>query len=185
MTTTSFPLPGAPPAVAGGIRRWLATRGVLLAFLQMPVAAVVAGYALGLISFPVASFAVFVSSAAFPSWVSYRITRSDDPDEPVHHLHRHAVGAMVAVTVITIVLIPVLAAADLAYWRLWYDLGADLTGEPARGSWSLVAGLVVYGLVTMCVAMSYYVLVRRRRLLDPALLLGGTVSGLVVYLLAS
>ena len=59
MTTTSYaPATEAHPGQAGD---WLAKRGVLLLFLQMPVAAVVVGYALQLISLPVASFAVFVS----------------------------------------------------------------------------------------------------------------------------
>ena len=52
--------------------------GVLLLFLQMPLAAVVAGYLLDLVSLPVASFAVFVSSAAFPAWVSHRTAVSED-----------------------------------------------------------------------------------------------------------
>ncbi len=161
MTTTSFPLPGAPPAVAstGG---WMAKRGVLLLFLQMPVAAVVVGYGLDLVSFPVASFAVFVSSAAFPAWVSHRTAVSDDPHEPAHHLHRLAVRALVAAAAITILLIPVFSTAGVAFWRLWYRLGAALTGEPTGGSWSLIAGAIVYGLVATCVMTSYQVVVRGR-----------------------
>lgn len=86
MTTTSFPLStGAPHDVAGTIG-WMAKRGVLLAFLQMPPAALVAVYKLGLVPFPVASFAVFVSSTHF-RLVGYRTKVSDDPDEPVHLLH--------------------------------------------------------------------------------------------------
>ena len=185
MTTTSFPMSAGAQLPAPGTGGWMATRGVMLAFLQMPVAALVVGYSLGLISFPVASFAVFVPTAAFPAWVSYRITRSDDPDEPVHHLHRHAGRALVAVTAITVVLIPAFLVADIAYWRLWYDLGSELTAEPATGSWSLVAGVVVYGLVAMCVATSYFVLVRRPRLSHAALVLGTTVSGLLVHVIRS
>ncbi|MDQ3980844.1 MAG: hypothetical protein M3314_15065 [Actinomycetota bacterium] len=181
MTTTTFQLPtvGQSPRARSG--EWMAKRGALLVFLQMPVAALVAGYALGLVSFPVATFAVFVSSAAFPAWVSHRITISDDPDEPVHHLHRYALNALVLVAAFTLVLIPAFLAAGTAIWALWYDLGAELTGEPPTGTWSLAAGVVVYGLVAMSVASSYFVLVRRHRMLHAELLLASTFSGLFVY----
>lgn len=174
MTTTSFPLSagaqGGLPSTGG----WMAKRGVLLVFLQMPVAALVVGYALGLVSFPVATFAVFVSSAAFPAWVSYRTAVSDDPDEPVRHLHHYVLQAGQVVAVFTAVTMTASWAADIAFWRLWYDLGARLTGESATGSWSLVGGMVVYGLVAVCLAVSYFVLVRRPRFLHAALVLIGT-----------
>ena len=163
MATTAFPLPARPQPAVTRTSGWMAKRGVLLVFLQMPVAALIVGYVLGLISFPVASFAVFVSSAAFPAWVSYRTTISNDPDEPVHHMHRYALHALASVAAFTIALIPVFFAAGVAFWRLWSDLGAELTGEPAAGSWSLVAGVVVYGLVATCLAISYFVLVGRPR----------------------
>lgn len=159
MTTTTVQLPAvteSPVARSGG---WMAKRGVLLVFLQTPVAALVAGYALGLVSFAVATFAVFVSSAAFPAWVSHRITISDDPDDPVHHLHRYALKALVVVGAFTLVLIPTCLAAGTAISAVWYDLGAELTGEPRTGAWSLAGGVVVYGLVTMSVVTSYCVLV--------------------------
>ena len=76
--------------------------GVLLLFLQMPLAAVVGGYLLDVVSLPVASFAVFVSSAAFPAWVSHRTAVSEDPRESVRHLHRYAVVAVGLVTVCTV-----------------------------------------------------------------------------------
>lgn len=163
MTTTAFPLPAMTQTAVTRTGGWMAKRGILLVFLQMPAAALMVGYVLRLISFPVASFAVFVSSAAFPAWVSYRISISDDPDEPVHDLHRYAARALAAVAAFTVALMPVLMAADIDFWRLWSDLGAELTGEAPAGSWSLVAGVVVYGLVATCLATSYFALVRRPR----------------------
>ena len=149
--------PGSP------LGAWMASRGVLLVFLQMPVAAVVVGYGLGLISLPVACFAVFASSAAFPAWVSHRTAASDDPSEPVHHLHRHALRALVVVSILTAALTSALLVAGMSFWHLFYDLGAELTAEPSGSGWSLIAGVVVYGLSAVCTVTSYFVLVPGRR----------------------
>ena len=140
---------------------WLAKRGLLLLFLQMPVAAVVFGYALELVSLPVASFAVFVSAAAFPAWVSHRTGVSQDPDEPVHNLHRHLLRALLVVSTFTIALTSALFVVGVAFWHLWYDLGAELTAEPSGGGWSLIAGAVVYGVAAVGLVVSYYVLFPR------------------------
>lgn len=137
---------------------WIAKRGVLLLFLQMPVAAVVLGYGLRLISLPVACFAVFVSSAGFPAWVTHRTAVSNDPGEPVHALHRYALRAFLVVATATAALTSVLLAVGITFWDLWYDLGAELTAEPAGSGWSLIAGVVLYGLSTACMATSYFVL---------------------------
>lgn len=158
MTSVSSAVHAAPAVAPGG---WMKKRGLLLAFLQMPMAALVAGYVLGLVSFPVASFAVLASSAAFPAWVSYRIAVSDDPEEPVHHLHRDTMHGVVVVAALTAVLIPTFLAAGSALWELWHDLGAELTGEPAGGFWPLAAGVIVYGLVAASGAVSCMVAGRR------------------------
>ncbi len=137
---------------------WMAKRGVLLFFLQMPVAAVVLGYGLRLLSLPVACFAVFVSSAAFPAWVSHRTAASNDPSEPVHHLHRHALRALALVTTVTALLTSALLVAGMSFWHFFYDLGAELTAEPSGSGWSLIAGVVVYGLSAICTVTSCLVL---------------------------
>lgn len=151
----------APTARRGFARVWMAKRGVLLLLLQMPAAALVLGYCLRLISLPVACFAVFVSSAAFPAWVSHRTTASNDPGEPVHHLHRHALRAVLLVATVTAVLTSALFVSGIAFWHFWYDLGAELTAEPRGSGWSLIAGVVVYGLSAICMATSYFVLLTR------------------------
>jgi hypothetical protein len=184
MTTTSFPLAAGPQAAVRHSGGWMTKRGVLLLFLQMPVVSLVVGYALELVSFPVATFAVFVSSAAFPAWVSYRTSVSEDLDEPIHHLHRHAFHALLVVATFTIVLVPTFLAVGVSFWQLWHDLGAELTAEPPAGSWSLVAGMIAYGLAAAGLAISYYVLVRRPRLLHAALVLVGTLSALLVHMLS-
>ncbi len=147
MTTASY-IPG----------RGRSRDGMLLLFLQMPPAAVVAGYVLDLVSLPVASFAVFASSAAFPAWVSHRTAVSDDPDDPVRHLHRYAVVAFGAVTAFTVAVVAASAVTGIGAVRLWRELGADLTGEPPSGSWSLLAGLVLYAVAATCALTSCHVL---------------------------
>ena len=132
--------------------------GVLLLFLQMPLAAVVAGYLLDVVSLPVASFAVFVSSAAFPAWVSHRTAVSEDPREAVHHLHRYAVRALGLVTVWSVAMAAASAATGVGSSGLWRRLGAELTGETARGSGALLAGVVVCTLVATCTLTSAQVL---------------------------
>ena len=161
MTMLSYlPAHSARPGRAR-IGDWMAKRGVLLVFLQMPAAAVVVGYALQLVSLSVASFAVFVCAAAFPAWVSYRTGVSQDPDEPVHDLHRHALRALVVVSTFTMALTSALFVAGASFWHLWYDLGAELTAEPSRGAWSLLAGVVVYGVTALGLVISYFVLIPR------------------------
>lgn len=132
--------------------------GMLLLFLQMPLAAVVAGSVLDLVSLPVASFAVFTSGAAFPAWVSRRMAGSDDPADAVRHLHRYAVVALGAVTAGTIALIAASAVTDIGVFTLWRELGADFTGEPTGSSWSLLAGLLLYAVAATCTVTSAKVL---------------------------
>ena len=147
MTTTSSP--PAPPRPGNG---------VLLAFLQMPLAAVVGGYLLDVVSLPVASFAVFVSAAAFPAWVSHRTAVSEDPREAVHHLHRDAALALGLVTVCTLAMAAASALTGVGSSGLWRGLGAELTGEASSGSWALLAGVVVCTLVATCTVTSAQVL---------------------------
>ena len=132
--------------------------GVLLLFLQMPLGALLCGYLLQVVSLPVASFAVFVSSAAFPAWVSHRTAVSKDPGEAVHHLHRYAVVALGLVTVCTVAAAAASAVTGDGSSRLWRGLGAELTGEPSGGSWALLAGVVIGTLVATCTVVSAQVL---------------------------
>ena len=135
--------------------------GVLLALLQMPLAAVVAGYLLDVVSLPVASFAVFVSSAFFPAWVSHRSAVSTDPHEAVHHLHRYSLRALGLVALGTVAVAAASAVTGVGVSGLWRGLGAELTGEPTSGSWALLAGVVVCTLVATCTLTSAQVLFER------------------------
>lgn len=156
--------------------------GVLLLFLQMPLAAVVGGYLLDVVSLPVASLAVFVASAAFPAWVSHRTAVSEDPRESVRHLHRYAVVAVGLVTVCTVAVAAASTVTGVGSSGLWRRLGAELTGEPASGPWALFAGAVVCTLVATCTVTSALVLLgggrgRGRRRSPEGSVNAGTPSG--------
>ncbi|HTF54260.1 MAG TPA: hypothetical protein VK735_43015 [Pseudonocardia sp.] len=182
MTTISYPLPAPQKSSFTPISEWITKRGALFLFLQMPAAALLVGYLLRLMSFPVANFAVFVSFPVFAAWTSYRKTVSDDSDEPVHHLHRYALYALVPVAAFSLAQIPAFLAADIVYWQLWYELGTQLTAEPSNQPWSLTAGVVAYMLVGMGLVMSYYVLFRRHSLRNAALFFGVTVAVPILFL---
>jgi hypothetical protein len=162
MTVNMSSYARAESPVHGSAGAWMAKRGVLLLLLQVPIAAVVLGYGLRLVSLPVACLAVFVSAAAFPAWASHRMAASDDPNEPVHHLHRHALRAAVVVAGFTPVVATALIVTGSSVLHLWYDLGAELTAEPSGAGWSLIAGLILYCLVAVCTATSCSVLLTSR-----------------------
>ena len=56
-------------------------------------------------------------------------------------------------TALTAVLLPTFSAAGTDLWQRCRDLGAEL--EPAGGLWALVAGVVVYGVVAVSLAISF------------------------------
>lgn len=161
---------------------WVVKRGVLFAFLQMPIAALFAGFLLRLTTLPLATFGVFVSFAAFTAWVSYRRAVSDDPAEPVHHLHRYALYALLPYAVFSIARIPALFASHLVYWQLWYGFGSQLTGEPGTQVASLVPGMAMYTVQGLGLAMSFYVLFQRHSLINAVLFLGVLLPALFCYI---
>ncbi|OLB76170.1 MAG: hypothetical protein AUI14_19500 [Actinobacteria bacterium 13_2_20CM_2_71_6] len=185
-TTTTAPVrdnPAGPPrSVLAPLRGWLLERGILFAFLQMPIAALFAGYLLRLTTLPLATLGVFVSFAGFTTWVSYRRRASTDPDEPVHHLHRYALYAILPYTVFSLARIPAFYTSGIVYWQLWYGFGNQLTGEPATQLASLVPGMVLYTIQGMGLAMSYYVLFKRHTLLNAVLFLGVQLPALFCYI---
>jgi MFS family permease len=164
---------------------WIVTRGMLCLFLLMPAAAVLIGYLLRLVPLPVAVYGVFVSFGLFTAWVSYRFTSSDDPDEPVRHLHRYALYALLPFAAFTLAQIPAFFAADVVPWQLWSELGSALTREPSTQLWSLAAGIVLYVLVGMGLVMSSYVLARGHMLLTSLAFLGLLVPALFVSLFST
>src|SRR5207302_4752695 len=89
-------------------------------------------------------FAVIASFAAMPIWIAFRKSRSDDPDEPVHHLHRFALYALVPMAAFTVARFPTHFLWGMAYWHPWYDFGHALTGEPINQISSLIPGSLLY-----------------------------------------
>jgi hypothetical protein len=170
----------APPRRA--LADWVVKRGVLFAFLQTPIAALFAGFLFRVTTLPLATFGVFVSFAAFTAWVSHRRATSDDPTEPVHHLHRYALYALLPYAVFSIARIPALFTSHLVYWQLWYGFGSQLTGEPGTQLASLVPGMVMYTIQGMGLVMSFYVLFTRHSLVNAVLFLGVLLPALFCYI---
>lgn len=126
----------------------------------MPIAAVVLGYGLRLIPLPVPCFAVFVSSAGFPAWV-------ESPQRSVQRPLR----ARARVSSLRLPSFPRRGdrhgRSDFGPPRCGNHLlgplarpRRELTAEPAGSGWSLIAGVVVYTLTTVCMATIYFVLLR-------------------------
>jgi hypothetical protein len=178
---TTYPSSGAR-RVGAPLAEWMVKRGVLFLLLQMPIVALLGGFLLRVTTLAIATYGVFISFAVLTVWVSYRMTVSRDPDEPVHKLHRYALYALLPVAIFSIVRITMFFADDLVYWQLWYAFGAQLTGEPVAQLGTLAAGMVMYTLQGMGLVMGYYVLFRRHTLLNAMLFLGGTLP--VIYLYA-
>jgi hypothetical protein len=161
---------------------WVVKRGVLFAFLQMPIAALFAGFLLRVTTLPLATFGVFVSFAAFTAWVSHRRAVSDDPTEPVHHLHRYALYALLPYAVFSVARIPAFYTSHLVYWQLWYGFGSQLTGESGTRLASLVPGMVMYTIQGIGLVVSFYVLFQRHSLINAVLFLGVLLPALFCYI---
>lgn len=181
-TATAAPHRAATGLLRGAVADWIVKRGLLFAFLQMPIAALFVGFLLRLTTLPLATFGVFISFAAFPAWVSHRRAVSHDPAEPVHHLHRYALYALVPYAMFSIARIPTLYTSHLVYWQLWYGFGSQLTGEPGTQLASLVPGMAMYTIQGMGLAMSFYVLFQRHSLVNAMLFLGVLLPALFCYI---
>jgi hypothetical protein len=184
MTTTHVPAAADAPAssILGPLRAWILERGILFAFLQAPIAALFVGFLLRSTTLPLATFLVFVSFALYPVWVSYRKSVSDDPTEPVHFLPRYALYALLPYAMFSIIRIPAHLLFGTVYWQLWYGFGAQLTGQPPGQLPSLAAGMVLYSIQGLGLAMSYYVLFKRHSLLNALLFMGVFLPALFSYI---
>src|SRR5262249_34376939 len=87
-------------------REWVAKRGSVYGLTQAPVAAIYSGFFSRVLPCGLAAIFVIVSFFLLFVWASYRRTRSTDPDEPVHHLHRYALWALVPCVLFSVARIP-------------------------------------------------------------------------------
>lgn len=159
-------LPAPRQRASSAVARWMLTRGVLLALVEMPVVALILSRGLRLVSLPVAMFGVFASGPALTAWASYRITVSHD--EPVHHLHRHVRQALGPFAVLTVAEAVMTAAGLVDLWSFWTDLGGALTGEPASSGWAVVGGAVLHCVAALSGLAGWFVLTHRRPPAPPA-----------------
>ncbi len=145
---------------------WIQKRGVLYALTQTPILALLVGFFLKLAPYPVMMFAVLFSFLSLPIWISYRKRVSNDPDEPVHHLHKYALWALVPFTLFSLVRIPTHYLFGMAYWHPWYDFGSALTGQPGNQFGSLLPGAALYSLQGYSLTLGFYILFRSHSLLN-------------------
>lgn len=169
-TNATSPAPSpAPPSPVAALRGWVVQRGVLFLLLQTPMLALFAGFLLRYTTLPVATLAVFVSFAALPLWISYRRSASRDPDEPVHHLHRYLKWAILPYVTFSVVRILPFYLFGINYWGVWYNFGAQLTGQPPGTLPALLAGMAMYTIQGIALNTSFFVLFRRHSLLNALL----------------
>src|SRR5262249_8840977 len=145
-------------------RDWIAKRGIVYVLTQAPVAAIYSGFFFRVLPFGLAAIFVIVSFFLLFVWASYRRTRSTDPDEPVHHLHRYALWALVPCVLFSVARIPTHQGFGFAYWHPWYDFGTELTGLEPHHYPSLVAGALLYTLDGLVLTIGYYLLFQRHSL---------------------
>jgi hypothetical protein len=74
----------------------------------------------------------------------------------------------------SIIRIPAHFLFGTVFWQLWYGFGAQLTGQPPGRLSSLAAGMVLYSIQGLGLAMSYYVLFTRHSLLNAVLYMGSS-----------
>ena len=166
------PSPSQPSSAVGSIKEWIVKRGVLFALTQAPIFAIVgSSLFLGLAKYSVTVFAIIISFAAFPVWIAYRKSRSDDPDEPVHHLHRFALYALIPMAAFSVARFPTNFLFGMAYWHPWYDFGNALTGQPTNQFTSLLPGSLLYSLQGYSLSMGFYILFKRHSFFNAVLFL--------------
>jgi hypothetical protein len=146
--------------------------------LTTPMLALFGGFLLRYTTLPVATLLVFGSFAVLPLWIGYRRSASRDPDEPVHHLHQYLKWAVLPYVVFSVVRILPFYLFGINYWGVWYNFGAQLTGEKPGTLPALLAGMAMYTIQGIALNTSFFVLFRRHSLLNALLYIGVWFSSL-------
>lgn len=149
------------------MREWIVKRGVLYGLTQTPMLALMVGSFFRWTDYGTATaFTVIVAFVALPIWVIVRRNRSDDPDEPVHHLPRYALWALIPYVVYNISRVPMHYSLGVVFWDHWYDFGSELTGNPVDQWASLIPGTFLHSLQGYVLALGFFILFKRHSLLN-------------------
>lgn len=155
---------------------WVVKRGVLYLLTQTPMIAFLIAVAFRWTTLPIATaYSVILAFIVLPIWISYRKSRSTDPEEPAHDFHKLAVWSLVPYTVYNIARIPMFYLLGVAFWNHWAGYGTQLTGQGALigqlpGRWSsLIAGILIHSIQGYVLVLGYYVLFKRRTLVSALL----------------
>lgn len=141
---------------------WVVKRGVLYFLTQTPMIALVIGYFMRWTTMPIATvFTVILAFAVLPVWILWRKSASDDPEEPVHHLHWYALYALIPYVVYNFARVPMHYLLGIVFWDHWYDFGYELTGQPVDQWSSLIPGTFLHSLQGYVLALGFFILYRR------------------------
>jgi hypothetical protein len=161
---------------------WTVRRGILYALISTPMLSLLIGFFLRWTDFATATaFSVMPAFAALPIWVLYRRSRSDDLDEPVHHLPQYACYALMPFVIYDLARIPLYYLLRGVFWARWYDFGYELTGQPVDQWASLVPGMFLHALQGYTLALGFYVLYRRHSLINALAYVGLFLSVLYIW----
>lgn len=170
--------PGLPPRptqedisryreLATSLREWIVKRGVLYVLTQTPMISMLLGFYWRLLTLPVAFLVTVVPAfVLLPAWVVLRKSRSTDPDEPVHHLHKYALYALAPYVVYGLAREVGYYVVHVPFWSTWYSFGNRLTGQPVNEYPSLISGTILHSLQGYVLALGFYILYRRHSLLN-------------------
>lgn len=165
MSTTSEAPAGRD--VVAVFKDWLLKRGILFLLISTPMISLFPGFFFKWTNFAAATaYTVIIAFAVLPAWVVYRKSRSTDPDEPVHHLHRYALWALVPYVVYNLARIPTHYALGIVFWDHWYDYGSELTGVPVDQWGSLIPGTLLHSLQGYVLGLGFFILYKRHSLLN-------------------
>jgi len=146
---------------------WMLKRGILFLLISTPMISLFPGFFLKWTNFAAATaYTVIIAFAVLPAWVIYRKSRSTDPDEPVHHLHKYALWALAPYVVYNLARIPMHYALGIVFWDHWYDYGSELTGVPVDQWGSLIPGTLLHSLQGYVLGLGFYILYKRHSLLN-------------------
>lgn len=149
------------------LRDWVLKRGILFALISAPLISLFPGFFWHWISFGASTaYTVVLAFALLPVWVAYRKSRSTDPEEPVHHLHKYALWALVPYVIYNLARIPTHYLFGLVFWDGWYDYGSQLTGVPVYQWGSLLPGTLLHTLQGYSLALGFFILYKRHTLLN-------------------
>jgi len=180
VSNPSNPLNSLHSFFSAGFGEWLIKRGILFGMISSPMIALVISVFFRRIDYPSATaYFVLTSFILLPVWVLLRRARSNDPDEPVHHLPKYALYSILPIVFYNVARVPCHFLLQIVFWDHWYDYGSEFTGNPVDQFSSLIPGTYLHVLQGFVLCVGFFVLFKRHSLLNALAYVGILLS--VVY----